>query len=78
MKDIKRVAQKKENGKWVDTHIENDWTLVNTALMEDLIHKKLHKCTYITKITDKPNYDGTREIIVYYKYDMRNVYTVEA
>ena len=78
MKDIKRVTQKKENGKWIDTYIEDNWAFVNTALMEDLIHKKLHKCKYITKITDKPNFDGTREIVVYYYSDVRNIYTVKA
>ena len=51
---------------------------VHERLMHDLIAKKLHGCTYITRITDRSNYDGTRTIEVYYDNCTKCVYIVEA
>ena len=55
----------------------NDPAEIHKDLMNDLIAKKLHKCTYIRSIKDRPNYDGTRTITVYHDNGCKRVYVVE-
>lgn len=46
-------------------------------LSHELIAKKIHKCAYIKKISDKCNYDGTRNITVFHDNGVKDVYTIE-
>ena len=66
------------NGNRHDCYGTEDINEVHEKLMLDLIAKKLHKCTYITRITDRCNYDGTRTIEVYYDNKTKCAYVVEA
>lgn len=74
----KRVMEVKENGKYTPTYETTDKTDVLEWLTSDLIGKYMHKATYIKRIQDKPNYDGTRTITVYYNNNSRSIYTVKA
>lgn len=53
--------------KWETTYTNKNVKDVYRRLSEDLIAKKMHKCSYISRITDRNNYNGTRTIEVYYK-----------
>jgi len=64
-------------GKWKVERIETDKTEIYRSLATDLLHKKLHKCTYIRSITDTCNYDGTRTVTTYYDNNVKRVYVVE-
>ena len=77
MKREMYVCEVLENGKYHVTFTETDPNCVHESLMKDLIAKKLHKCSYIRSIKDVPNYDGTRNIVVYYDNGFRNTYTVK-
>lgn len=70
-----RSAQRKINGKWIKTYHDstND---VFVSLAHELHARYIMKVTYITRVTDRNNYDGTRTIIIYYNNDFRNVYTI--
>ena len=76
-KEIRRVCEVKEGNKWVVTYVDPDEVSVYKWLAHDLTAKKLHKCTYITRITDRNNFDGTRDIVVSYDNGCRNTFTVE-
>lgn len=77
MKEIKRVAEKKVNKKWVETFTCTDELEVYKALTSDLIAKKINACQYIKTIKRTPNYDGTQTITVTYDNDCRSIYTVK-
>lgn len=74
---INRIAQKKDNGKWVDTYIENNPESVYKSLVHDLVAKKINQCKYIKSIKRIQNYNGTNTIIVLYDNNIRSIYTVE-
>ena len=78
MKQIQRVAQKKDGKNWVNTYTDTDEARVYEDLCRDLIHKKLHGASYIRRITDDTNWDGTRNITVTYDNGCRSVYTVKS
>ena len=78
MKQIQRVAQRREGKTWKITFIDTNEESVYKSLARDLIHKKLHGASYICRITDKTNYDGTRDITVTYDNGCRSIYTVKA
>ncbi len=78
MKEIRREAQKKVGKNWETTFIDNNEASVYEDLARDLIHKKLHGASYIRRIEDRCNYDGTRDITVYYMDSCRSIYTVKA
>lgn len=78
MKQIQRLAQRKDGRNWVDTYTDTNEASVYEDLARDLIHKKLHGASYIRRITDTCNYDGTRDITVYYMENFRSIYTVKA
>lgn len=77
MKEIKRIAYKKEGNNWKETFVETDQGRIYKSLAYDLRAKYIHKSSYITRIKDVPNYDGTRNITVYYDNGIKSVYTVE-
>lgn len=77
MRDIMRIHEVKDGKAWRETFRQTDPAKVNEDLMRDLIAKKLHKAAYIKTITDRPNYDGTRTIIVTYDNQCRSIYTVK-
>lgn len=86
MRTISRTMYKGSEAFWsIEVNETND-TMTNiinerniyTSLASDLLAKKVHKCTYITRITDRSNYDGTRTIVVYYDNGTKSVYIVKA
>lgn len=58
------------------TAIWRDGETVYKELSHDLWAKHIAKATYIKRITDRNNYDGTREIVVYYDNGVKRIYTV--
>jgi hypothetical protein len=70
-------VEEKINGKYTEIRRCTDENEVNRDLMHDLIAKKMHNCTYITRITDTPLYDGTRKITVTYNNKIRRIYRIE-
>lgn len=77
MKDIKRITYLKEGNAWKECFTETDPAEVEHRLLADIVAKKMHKCTYITSIKERTNYDGTRTFTVYYSNATKSVYTVE-
>lgn len=67
----------KEGNKWIMSSVCTDKTEIYKSLSDDLLHKKIHKCSYIKSIKDMCNYDGTRTIITYYDNGVKRVYIVE-
>lgn len=66
----------KVNGKYSTSAIWREQELVYRELSHDLWAKHIAKATYIKRITDKSNYDGTREITVLYDNGVKRIYTV--
>lgn len=78
MKQIQRVAEKKNGRKWEQTFVTTDEKEVYESLAHDLIAKKLHNASWITRISDRSNYDGTWNITVTYDNGCRSIYTVKS
>ena len=77
MKEIKRVMYLKNGKNWKEGTTTTDQAEIYRSLANDMKAKFLHKCKYITRIADQCNYDGTRNITVYYDNNCKSVYTVE-
>ena len=77
MKSEKMTIQIKEGRSWTTTNIISDPVEVYRSLSHDMIAKKLHACSYIKRIEDRSNYDGTRTIKVTYDNSVRRVYVIE-
>ena len=77
MREIKRVIYDKIDNKWCEVMTVTDKEDIYKSLATDIIAKKIHKCLWIKSIRDMSNYDGTRNITVYYDNDCKSVYTVE-
>lgn len=77
MKAEKAITQKKDGKQWITTYETEHAETIHNNLMHELIAKYLHHAGYIRRITDKTNYDGTREITVYYDNNYKTVYTVK-
>lgn len=77
MKENRKVYDGK-SGKWELTNTCENAKEVYEYLSQDLIHKQLHKCKYITRITDTCLYNGFREITVYYNNKVKAIYVVKA
>ena len=74
-----REYQRKYGRKWETVHIMRDGMHkeeIHELLMKELISKYLWHATYIRRIVDRNNYDGTREVTVYYDNDSRAIYTL--
>ncbi len=76
-KEIARICFVKNGNKWEQTFKETNEERINKSLLNDIIAKKMHKCTYIKSISERTNYDGTRTFKVYYDNNCMNEYTVE-
>lgn len=71
-----------ENVKYYDVNGEITWSTddvseVYQRLANDLLHKKIHKCTYIRSIKDRSLYNGYREITVYQSNGSKFVYIIK-
>lgn len=77
MREIKRVVYNKDNSKWREVMTVTNKEDIYKSLATDIIAKKIHKCLWIKSIRDVSNYDGTRNITVYYDNECKCVYTVE-
>ena len=77
MREMQRLVEQKVNNAWVETFRETDENKIWESLAKDLIAKKLHKATWIKSVRDSSNYDGTRDITVYYDNGVRSIYTVK-
>ena len=66
----------KVNGKYSTSAIWRDAETVYKELSNDMWAKYIAKATYIKRITDKSNYNVTREITVLYDNGVKRVYTV--
>ena len=77
MREVQRLVEQKVNNAWIETFRETDENKIWESLAKDLIAKKLHKATWIRSVRDSSNYDGTRDITVYYDNGVRSIYTVK-
>ena len=77
MREMQRLVEQKVNNAWVETFRETDENKIWESRAKDLIAKKLHKATWIRSVRDSSNYDGTRDITVYYDNGVRSIYTVK-
>lgn len=66
----------KRGNKWYCDMVKTDVLTVYKALAEDLTNKYVMKCTYITRVVQRPNYDGTRSITVYFDNGVKHEFTV--
>ena len=78
MREIKRVVEVKNGSKWEVSHTTTNELTIYKDLASAMISKKLHQCTYIKSIKDVCNYDGTRNITIYYDNGVRSTYTIES
>lgn len=77
MKDVKRVTYIKRGNKWADAYIDDDPITVYKDLISCFESKFLLNSKSIGRITRSNNYDGTEDITVYYKNDVKYVFTIE-
>lgn len=77
MRKIQMTTYVKNENKWNVHNVCTDTAEIYKSLAEDLIHKKLHACKYITSIKDECNYDGTRTITTYYDNGVKREYIVK-
>lgn len=66
----------KAGNKYNTSAIWRDSDLVYKELCHDMWAKHIAKAAYIKRISDKSNYDGTREITVLYDNGVKRIYTV--
>ena len=62
--------------KYHEERTVTDRTEIYEQLAADLLHKKIHKCTYIKSIVDINLYNGLRKICVYYDNNVMREYIV--
>ena len=77
MKGISRTVERKTGRAWSATYTTTDATTIYKDLAHDLQAKYIHRASYVKRITDRCNYDGTRTITVTYDNDTRSIYIVE-
>ena len=71
-----RIIEVKEGNKWIVSSTIEDIAEIYETLARELLAKKVQMCKWITKITDRTNYDGTRKIVVTYDNGHRSVYQI--
>lgn len=76
MKDIRFSVLVKRGNKWECDYTKADVFTVYKALAEDLQAKYVMHCKYITRIIQRPNYDGTRNITVYFDNGVKHEFIV--
>lgn len=78
MKDIRFSVLVKRGSKWECDMTKTDIFDVYKALAEDLQAKYIMHCTYIKRIIQRPNYDGTRDITVCFDNGVKHEFTVHS
>ena len=73
---MRQISFKVVSPEHVTTFETTDPSTIWERLAQDLIAKKMHKCSYIRSIKDVNNYDGTRTITVYEDNGYKGVYTI--
>jgi hypothetical protein len=76
MRTISMTVQVKTGRVYNTNRVVTDPSEIYEKLAKDLLHKKIHKCTYISKISERSNYDGTRTITVTYDNGVRTIYVI--
>ena len=76
-KSVSRTIETYDNGKWNFNTIIRDPATVYKMLTNELIAKKINKCTYIKSIRRRQNYDGTATITVLYTNNVRALYVIK-
>ena len=59
------------------TYYSYDKAEIYEKLANDLLHKKIHKCTYIRSIKDECLYNGYRRITVFQDNCCKYVYVIK-
>lgn len=77
MKNVSRTFEVKEGRTWKETYRTEDPLAVYEGLASELLNLKVFKSPVYKRMTQRPNYDGTRTIIIYQDTD-RSVYIVKA
>lgn len=75
--DISLTIYTKNGNKWEVSSTDTNPERIYKDLADDLIRKKLFGATSIKSIKHRNNYNGTREITVYYDNNVKRVYIVE-
>lgn len=76
MKQVYRTFEVKEGKEWKETYRTEDRAKVYEDLACCLMYSKVFKSPLYKRMTDRPNYDGTRTII-FYQDNGRSVFVVE-
>lgn len=76
MKQIKRTFEVKEGKAWRETYRTEDRAKVYEDLANELMNLKVFKSPVYKSVTQRPNYDGTRTVIIYQEGG-RSVYVIE-
>lgn len=71
-----RIIEVKEGNKWIVSNTIENAAEIYETLARELLAKKVQMCKWITKITDRTNYDGTRKIVVTYDNGVRSIYQI--
>ena len=71
--EVKRGNKYQESCQYTEV-LNRDY--IHERLANDLLHHYVHKARYITRISDRSNYDGTRTVTVNYDNDTRAVYVI--
>lgn len=71
-----RIIEVKEGNKWIVSNTIYNVGEIYETLARELLAKKVQMCKWITKITDRTNYDGTRKIVVTYDNGVRSIYQI--
>lgn len=74
--NVSRTIETKKGNKWFCGSTCRDAGLVYEFLANDLIAKKINKCSYIQSIRRRQNYDGTATITVIYSNNVRAIYVI--
>lgn len=77
MKTICRTFEVKEGRGWRETYYTEDQAKVYEDLACELLNLKVFKSPVYKRMTQHPNYDGTRTITIY-QDNGRSVYVVKA
>lgn len=75
----KREYYYKNHGEYELKFTSTDVPYMYRILTDELIAKKINKCTYIAKISRRPLYNGFDEITVFYNgYESKTIYTIKS
>ena len=77
MKTTSRTMYAKNGRNWELLSYDNTAETVHKELLDNIVAKKMHGCSYIRSIKETCNYDGTRTFTVYFSNDVKAVYIVE-